>query len=59
MFLRVRQWLFPLPDHCRGIDIAQLRQDVFVAHEALIGLGPDRIGEFDRSLFKPILFEAV
>jgi predicted metal-dependent hydrolase len=59
MFLRVRQWLNPLPERCRGIDIAQLRQDVFVAHEALIGLGPDRIGEFDRSLFKPILFETV
>jgi predicted metal-dependent hydrolase len=57
MFLRVRQWLYPLPDHCRGVDIAQLRQDAFAVHESLIGLGPDRIDEFDRTLFKPIIFE--
>jgi hypothetical protein len=59
MFLRVRQWLNPLPDRCRGIDIAQLREDASVVHESLVGLGPNRIDEFDRNIFKPIHFEGV
>lgn len=58
MLLRVRQWLNPLPDLCRGIDIGQLRNDVAAVHEALVRLGPDRINEFDRALFKPVLLAA-
>lgn len=54
MFLRVRQWLEPLPDVCRTVDIAQLRCDVEAAHAVLTQLGADNIAEFDRSLFKPI-----
>ncbi|MDX1615188.1 MAG: DUF309 domain-containing protein [Candidatus Promineifilaceae bacterium] len=57
MFLRARQWLEPLPDRCRGIDIGQLRADAEAIREALVALGPDRIGEFDRSLFKPVDFQ--
>jgi hypothetical protein len=54
MFLRVRQWLDPLPAACRGVDVAQLRADALAARAALEALGPERIGEFDRSLFKPV-----
>lgn len=57
MLLRVRQWLDPLPDSCRGVHIAQLRNDATAVHEALLELGPDQIGEFNRDLFKPILFD--
>ncbi len=56
MLMRVRQWLDPLPNHCRGIDIADLRQNAEAVQNALSALGPDRIDEFDKSLFKPIIW---
>jgi predicted metal-dependent hydrolase len=56
MFLRARQWLGPLPDTCRGIDISQLRSDAQTAYQALTETGPAGIREFDRSLFRPVLF---
>lgn len=56
MFLRLRQWLDPLPDVCRGIHVAQLRDDALAARQALEALGPERIGEFDRAHFKPVPF---
>jgi CheY-like chemotaxis protein len=57
MFLRSRQWFEPLPDVCRGIDLAQLRADATAVHEAVLDLGPERIGEFDRALLRPVLFK--
>jgi uncharacterized protein len=54
MFLRLRQWIDPLPALCRGVDVARLREDARRAHQALLALGPDRIAAFDRSLFKPV-----
>lgn len=57
MFLRVRQWLEPLPERCRGVDIKQLRQDVTAAHTHLTDLGADRIAQFDHTYFKPISTE--
>jgi predicted metal-dependent hydrolase len=56
MFLRARQWLSPLPDTCRGIDISRLRSDAENAYEVLIEFGPERIAEIDRSFFRPVLF---
>jgi predicted metal-dependent hydrolase len=56
MFLRSRQWFEPLPDVCRGIDLARLRADAAAVHEALIQLGPERIAEFDRTLFAPVRY---
>lgn len=56
MFLRLRQWIDPLPESCRGVDIARLRQDAQEVYEHLVALGEERIREFDRSLFKPVLF---
>jgi predicted metal-dependent hydrolase len=55
MFLRLRQWLDPLPDECLGVDVAQLRSDALTARTALEALGPDRLGEFDRSLLRPVV----
>ena len=54
MFLRVRQWLDPLPDVCHGVNIAQLRTDSQAAQAHLTELGPDQIAQFDQSYFKPI-----
>jgi uncharacterized protein len=55
MFLRMRQWLDPLPDKCRGVDVARLRAAALAARAELERLGPDRIGEFDRRLFEPVV----
>jgi CheY-like chemotaxis protein len=58
MFLRLRQWIDPLPPLCRGVDVARLREDARRVHQALLTLGPDRIADFDRSLFKPVEYSA-
>ena len=55
MFFRLRQWLDPLPDECRGVNVAQLRADALAARQELERLGPERIAEFNRALFKPLL----
>ncbi len=54
IFLRSRQWLIPLPDVCRGVDVAALRRDASRVEQRLKELGPQRIAEFERSLFQPI-----
>lgn len=56
MFLRARQWLGPLPDVCRGIDISRLRSDAESVYQALTEMGPAGVGDFDRSLFRPIRY---
>jgi predicted metal-dependent hydrolase len=55
MLLRARQWLEPLPDTCRGVNVEQLREDAAAVQEALLDCGPDALGSFDRSLFKAVL----
>ena len=57
MFLRVRQWIEPLPDVCRGVHIAKLRQEAGIVRQELLDLGPERISEFDRSLLKPVEYK--
>jgi len=54
MLLRVRQWLDPLPDSCRGVDVARLRADADRIYAALLALGEGQIGLFDRQLFGAI-----
>jgi predicted metal-dependent hydrolase len=54
MFLRLRQWLDPLPDECRGVDVALLRSQALAARAELEALGPEGIATFDRSLLKPL-----
>jgi predicted metal-dependent hydrolase len=56
MFLRMRQWLEPLPDVCRGVKVEQLRVDARRVEESLIELGEERVGELNRELFKPVHF---
>ena len=54
MFLRLRQWLDPLPDECMGVDVARLRSEALAARAAVEALGPERMAEFDMSLLKPV-----
>jgi predicted metal-dependent hydrolase len=54
MFLRLRQWLDPMPAVCRGVDVAQLRRDALAARAALEALGPDQIAEFDLASLQPV-----
>jgi CheY-like chemotaxis protein len=57
MFLRVRQWIDPLPDECRGVDVARLRSDAKAVHKVLDTLGRSGISDFDRSLLKPVRYK--
>jgi uncharacterized protein len=57
MFMRARQRLEPLPDICRGVQVARLRQDAERARAALKALGREKIAAFDRTLFKPVIFQ--
>jgi hypothetical protein len=57
MFLRMRQWIDPLPDTCRGINIARLRADSEQVRSSLMELGPDKISDFDHNLFRPVIYE--
>ena len=54
MFLRARQWLDPLPDICRGVDVAALRQDAAEVRATIESLGAERIGEFEMTKLKPV-----
>ncbi|MBN1669352.1 MAG: DUF309 domain-containing protein [Anaerolineales bacterium] len=54
MMLRARQWLEPLPETCRGVEAGPLRRQAYLVHDRLLEIGPERIGEFDRSLLKPV-----
>ncbi len=54
MLLRVRQWLEPLPDVCRGVNVARLRENVDTYYEAITALGPEEVPNFDWSLVEPV-----
>jgi predicted metal-dependent hydrolase len=51
---RAQKWIQPWPEVCRGIEIGRLRRDLDVVIEEVKRLGPDRLGDFDRSLFNPV-----
>ncbi len=57
MLLRLRQWLDPLPDTCRGVHVAALRQNITAIQASLLSLGSDRIEDFDWKIVQPILFK--
>lgn len=54
MLLRVRQWLDPLPDRCRGINVAKLRQNTQAIHDELSALGEENIRAFPWEVVEPI-----
>jgi hypothetical protein len=57
MFARCMKLLAPWPDSCRGVDVGGLRRDLSIVMEAVTRLGPERLDQFDRSLFKPVKHE--
>ncbi len=57
MFLRLRQWLDPLPARCCGVDVARLRADALAARAELEALGAGRLDEFDLSHLRPVEYE--
>jgi CheY-like chemotaxis protein len=56
MFQRMRQWFEPLPDECRGVDVKSLRQAAERAYAVLLELGRQRVAEFDRKYFAPVIY---
>jgi len=50
---RSMRWLRTWPDVCRGVNVAKLRADLDRAMTEVKRLGPERIAEFDQSLFQP------
>ena len=58
MFGRAMIWLNRFPSACCGVDVATLRRDLSAVIAEVERLGPSAIGEFDGSLFKPVIWEA-
>lgn len=57
VYERSRKWLDGLPAICKGVDVEGLRRDVEKVMEAIQRIGPERIGEFDPALLKPVKWE--
>jgi predicted metal-dependent hydrolase len=51
---RSQKWMKDWPEVCRGIHVGQLRRDAQAVIDEVQRLGMERIGEFNRSLFKPV-----
>ena len=56
MFLRVRQWIDPLPPFCRGVNVAELRSDAFVVQDELSKLDAKNLSDLNRDLLRPIQY---
>ena len=54
MMLRLQQWLEPLPDKCRGVDLVRLKTQVLAFWQALEAAGSEGLPSLDRTLLKPI-----
>lgn len=59
MFFRMRQWLSPLPDRCRGIDLRKLKEDSEMVYLELRKLGVEHIQQFDLNLLRPVRYQFV
>ena len=56
MLLRSQQWLHWLPAVCQGVDVAALQRDSRALQAALERLGEARLGEIDRALLRPVIW---
>ena len=55
MILRAQQWLAVLPDVCQGVDVARLKADAMAVRAAIEGSRDDDLGDFDRTLLRPVV----
>ena len=56
MFLRLRQWIDPLPEVCQGVEVGKLRQEAEEVRQELMRLGPKGIAQFDADLLRPVRY---
>jgi predicted metal-dependent hydrolase len=54
VYHRSMRWLKDWPEHCRGVDVGQLRRDLGVAIGEFERMGN---AAFDRALLKPVRWE--
>ncbi len=54
---RSMRWLRPWPALCRGVNVEQLRRDLDQAIQEVQRLGASQIMNFNRDLFKPVIWE--
>jgi hypothetical protein len=54
MFLRMRQWFAPLPDVCRGVDVAGLREAARGVEERLMAGGEEGMRMLTQEDFQPV-----
>jgi predicted metal-dependent hydrolase len=54
MYARTQVWLTPWPDHCRGLDIGQLKADIEQLAAQVTLLGQEKMDQIDESLFTKI-----
>jgi uncharacterized protein len=51
---RSQKWMRDWPEVCRGIQVGRLRRDAEVVIHEVKRLGIENIGDFDRTLLKPV-----
>lgn len=56
MFERAFRWLEPFRPACQSVDVDRLLRESRAAYDEIARLGPDRIGELDRSAFPRVHF---
>ncbi|MGE5072039.1 MAG: DUF309 domain-containing protein [Anaerolineae bacterium] len=54
VYKRSMRWLKDWPEHCRGVDVGQLRRDLGEAMAEVERLGENGLDGFDRLLLKPV-----
>lgn len=55
MLLRMRQWLDPLPEKCRGVDLARVKANIERLRMS-VAANTERLADLDRDLLAPIPF---
>jgi predicted metal-dependent hydrolase len=56
MYARTQVWLAPWPNHCRGLDIGQLRSDIDALVAEVERLGSEGMDQIEKRFFSKIRF---
>ncbi len=57
VYERSQKWLKDWPAVCRGIKVDELRRNAETVIKEVKRVGPEKIADFDQSLFKPITWD--